>query len=142
MQQLNKSSHSTHTLNFHLIFCTKYRRTVLTNEIGDRVKEIIQEIAKEQNAIVEAIETQTDHVHVMLNLNQRIQFRSWFNFSKDVRRVLSFKNFHISKIVCGKVTCGAAVTSSHLPVVRRSKLLKITFSLNGTNRDLTQHLLN
>jgi len=34
MQQLNKSAHSTHTLNFHLIFCTKYRRTVLTTAGG------------------------------------------------------------------------------------------------------------
>jgi putative transposase len=68
MQQLNKSAHSTHTLNFHLIFCTKYRRTVLTNDIGDRVKEIICEIAKEQNVIIEAMETDSDHLHIMLNL--------------------------------------------------------------------------
>lgn len=68
MQQLNKSAHSTHTLYFHLIWCVKYRRTVLTHQIGDRVKEIIREIAKEQNAIVEAVETEPDHLHVMLNL--------------------------------------------------------------------------
>lgn len=62
MQQLNRGAHTTHSLNFHLIFCTKYRRTVLTTEVGDRVKEIILEIAKEQDAIVEAIETDTDVV--------------------------------------------------------------------------------
>ena len=68
MQQLNRSAHSTHTLNFHLIICTKYRRSVLTHQIGDRVKEIILEIAKEQNVIIDAIETDTDHLHIMLNL--------------------------------------------------------------------------
>lgn len=68
MQQLNHSAHSTHTLYFHLIWCVKYRRTVLTHQIGDRVKEIILQIAKEQNAIVEAVETEPDHLHVMLNL--------------------------------------------------------------------------
>ncbi len=68
MQQLNKSAHSTHTLNYHLIWCVKYRRTVLTHEIGDRVKEIIRDVAKEQNAIIEAVETEPDHLHVMLNL--------------------------------------------------------------------------
>lgn len=62
MQQLNKSSHSTHTLNFHLIFVTKYRRSVLTYEVGDRVKEIILEIAKEQNAIIDAVETEVDAI--------------------------------------------------------------------------------
>lgn len=52
MIELNKSAHSTHTLNYHLIFVTKYRRTVLTHEIGDRIKEIIVEIADSQIAFV------------------------------------------------------------------------------------------
>lgn len=68
MQQLNRSAHSTHTLYFHLIWCTKYRKKILSYEIGDRIKQIILEIAKEQNAIVEAVETETDHLHVMLQL--------------------------------------------------------------------------
>lgn len=40
----------------------------MTHEIGDRVKEIIREIAKEQSAVIEAVETEPDHLHVMLNL--------------------------------------------------------------------------
>ena len=69
MKQLtNASAHSKHTLSYHLIWVTKYRRTVLTNQIGDRVKEIIRQVATEQNCTVVAVETETDHVHVMIEL--------------------------------------------------------------------------
>lgn len=67
-QVINTSAHSKHTLNYHLVFVTKYRRTVLNIEVGDRVKEIIREIAVEQNCNVVAVETETNHVHVMLEL--------------------------------------------------------------------------
>ena len=93
MIQLKKSAHSTHTLNFHLIFCTKYRRTVLTREVGDRVKEIVCEIAKEQNATVEAIETDTDHVHVMLNLKPTHSLPKLIQLFKGRSARLIFQEF-------------------------------------------------
>lgn len=64
----NSSAHSKHILNYHIVWCVKYRRTVLTREIGDRVKAIVQQIAVEQNAVIEAIETDTDHVHILIEL--------------------------------------------------------------------------
>ena len=102
MQQLNKSAHSTHTLNYHLIFCTKYRRSVLTYEIGDRVKEIIIEIAKEQNAIVEAVETEVDHVHVMLNLKPTHSIPKLVQLFKGRSSRFCFQEFpHLKKRLWG-----------------------------------------
>ncbi len=102
MQQLNKSAHNTHSLNFHLIFCTKYRRTVLTNDIGDRVKEIILEIAKEQNAIIDAVETEVDHVHVMLNLKPTHSIPKLVQLFKGRTSRLIFQEFpHIKKRLWG-----------------------------------------
>ena len=102
MQQLNKAAHNTHSLNFHLIFCTKYRRTVLTNEIGDRVKEIILEIAKEQNAIVEAIESNPDHLHIMLNLKPTHSVPKLVQLFKGRSARLIFQEFpHIKNRLWG-----------------------------------------
>ena len=102
MQQLNKGAHNTHSLNFHLIICTKYRRTVLSTEVGDRVKEIILEIAKEQNAVVEAVETDTDHVHVMLNLKPTHSIPKLVHLFKGRSARLIFQEFpHIKKRLWG-----------------------------------------
>lgn len=67
-QVTNSSAHSKYALHFHLVWCVKYRRTVLTRQIGDRVKEICLQIAIEQNCQINAIETDTDHVHILLEL--------------------------------------------------------------------------
>lgn len=64
----NSLAHSKHILHFHLVWCVKYRRTVLTHEIGDRLKEICLQVALEQDVIITAIETDTDHTHILLQL--------------------------------------------------------------------------
>lgn len=45
--QLDSSSGSVYSLNYHLIFCTKYRRKVLTDDISKRLKDIIIGISKD-----------------------------------------------------------------------------------------------
>ena len=60
--------HSKHALAIHLVWCTKYRRSVLTHAIGDRVKELVTQIATAQGCEIISIETDVDHVHVLLRL--------------------------------------------------------------------------
>jgi putative transposase len=60
--------HSQHALAYHLVWCTKYRVKILTVEIGDRVKEIVSQIAVEQSCEILSIETDVDHVHVLLRV--------------------------------------------------------------------------
>lgn len=67
-QKHTSSAHGKHVLNVHLVWCVKYRRTVLTRQIGDRVKEVITEIAERIGVRIIAIETETDHVHVLCSL--------------------------------------------------------------------------
>ena len=58
-------AHSKFLLTYHLIWCVKYRCTVLTNKVGDRLKEMVTEILKEKGCEVVAIETDVDHIHVV-----------------------------------------------------------------------------
>jgi putative transposase len=57
-----------HALTYHIVWCVKYRHTLLTRQIGDRAKEIISEIAERIGVEVIEIETDTDHVHVIVRL--------------------------------------------------------------------------
>lgn len=36
-----RGAHSVHAIAYHLVWCVKYRKTLLTRQIGDRVKEIV-----------------------------------------------------------------------------------------------------
>jgi putative transposase len=43
----------------------KYRRSVLTHRIGDRLKEMVTDILKERGCELVAVETEVDHIHVV-----------------------------------------------------------------------------
>ena len=57
---------------FHIIFCPKYRRKVLTDGIDIRLKEILYDIAKQKNVEIKALEIMPDHVHMFIEFDPRL----------------------------------------------------------------------
>ena len=51
---------------YHVVWCTKYRRPVLTPEIGDRLKAIVRAVVDEAGGELHEIATMADHVHVLV----------------------------------------------------------------------------
>lgn len=60
------SSTCIYNIGFHLIWCPKFRRKVLTGEIETRLKELLLEKAKEIEITIESMETMPDHVHLFV----------------------------------------------------------------------------
>ena len=59
---------STYACEYHIIWCTKYRRSVLSEDIQARLKEIVLESQEKYGLIVRALETMADHVHVLISI--------------------------------------------------------------------------
>ena len=57
---------------FHIIFCPKYRRPVLTDGIDKRLKEILYEVADERDFVIKSLEVMPDHVHAFIEFDPRI----------------------------------------------------------------------
>jgi putative transposase len=51
---------------FHVVWCPKYRRKVLTGLVDHRLKDIIRDIRAERAASIQAIETMPDHVYLLV----------------------------------------------------------------------------
>lgn len=63
-----KTSHTTvYSLQYHVVFCPKYRRKVLTNGIDDRIKELILEKQAEYDYEIIDMEVMPDHVHLLID---------------------------------------------------------------------------
>lgn len=60
------SEASVYNIGYHLIWCTKYRRKVLTPEIECRLKELIREKAEELDIEIAEMETMPDHIHIFV----------------------------------------------------------------------------
>lgn len=54
--------------NFHLVFVTKYRQKIFdTQEKQDLMKNILKNIAKGNDVIIQSIEVLPDHVHLLIS---------------------------------------------------------------------------
>lgn len=60
------SKTAVYNIGYHLIWCPKYRRKVLVNNIANRLKELLIEKAGEINVQIENIEIMPDHVHLFV----------------------------------------------------------------------------
>lgn len=67
LAQPNKTYHTTHSwvysCQYHVVFCAKYRRRVLTDGIDERLKALIMEKQAEYGYEVLEMEVMPDHVH-------------------------------------------------------------------------------
>ena len=68
----NSDEHCIYSCQYHVIFCPKYRRKVLINNIDVRLKELILEKQEEYGYNVLEIEVMPDHVHMILDVNPKL----------------------------------------------------------------------
>lgn len=66
---------------YHVVWCPKYRRKCLVGEIGERLKELIQQTAAEINAEIFEMEIMPDHVHLLIEVDPQ------FGINKAIRHI-------------------------------------------------------
>lgn len=73
MKKLKHARTCIYNCNYHIVFSTKYRRPVLTEDIEKRLKELVQEIAKDKGFEVAQIEVgEQDHVHIFASAHPKM----------------------------------------------------------------------
>jgi len=55
-----------HKLQYHFIWCPKYRKSVLEGEVRDRLEELIEEKADELDLEILELAIRPDHVHLFI----------------------------------------------------------------------------
>ena len=54
-----------YSCRYHVVWCPKYRRPVLDEDIAARLKEILSQVATELEAEIIELEIMPDHVHLL-----------------------------------------------------------------------------
>lgn len=65
------SSHLKYSCQYHVIFCPKYRRDVLEDDVQERLKELFYQIADEYDFHIPDMEIMPDHIHLIIECNPR-----------------------------------------------------------------------
>ena len=55
-----------YNVGFHIIWCPKYRRKVLTGHVENRLKELLYEKAEAIGVTIKSLEVMPDHVHLFV----------------------------------------------------------------------------
>lgn len=66
MNRWTQSHHTVYNLGYHIIWCPKYRRKVLTGDIEVRLKELLREKSIAIDCFIEKMEVMPDHVHLFV----------------------------------------------------------------------------
>ena len=76
------AAHSRYTVYYHLVFLPKFRQKVLTNlEIDKELKAIIRKMAPFHDWVIKEMETDKDHIHILLSAPPR------YSISKIVKLI-------------------------------------------------------
>lgn len=88
-----KRSHSVYSLTYHLVFVTKYRKPVISEEIADFMKKHAAYLCERFDGSLLAAETDTDHIHLLVSLPPQV---SPADLIRTLKTQLS-KEVHLNK---------------------------------------------
>lgn len=61
-----KNAGAVFSLKYHVVWCPKYRRPVLTPPVDGRLREVLGEVAADHGMTIHTLEVMPDHVHVFV----------------------------------------------------------------------------
>jgi len=62
----------TYNINYHIVFCPKYRRPILVGNLAEDCKKDFTTVIENVNGKIEAMEVMPDHVHLFLSIGPKI----------------------------------------------------------------------
>lgn len=68
MGSYRKNACSVYSCRYHVVFCPKYRRKVLTGGVPERFRELALAAAEDNGFEIEELEVMPDHVHMLVSL--------------------------------------------------------------------------
>jgi len=65
-------AHTRHRLLYHLVWTPKYRKRILLGKVADRLKELFLEGAHVNRWVIQELNIQRDHVHMLIQVEPSV----------------------------------------------------------------------
>ena len=83
MSQKYKSNNNiTYSCKYHVVWCPKYQRKVLVQDVDVRLKAILQEVATEFKSELIEMEVMPDHVHILVEVDPQFGIAKLIRYMK------------------------------------------------------------
>ena len=71
-EQYHSASHCKYLIQYHIIWCPKFRFSVLQGNVDAALRQILQKICDDYNYHVKALEIMPDHIHIFVDVSQTV----------------------------------------------------------------------
>jgi len=108
---LDRGAHSVYSLQYHLVIVVKYRReTLFSEEIRERVKEIVSALAKNLDIEILSQEPGEDRHHILFKAAPKVNLSNIVNVIKGATSRRLRQEFPEAKILLWETRSGATAT--------------------------------
>ena len=97
-KQYHSQNHSKYLLRVHLVFACKYRKKLLKGALNESMKKILKDIENMSDFDIVVMETDADHIHLMLDYPPTLSVLQMVNRLKSVSTVRIWKEHE--EILC------------------------------------------
>lgn len=82
-----------YSIQYHIVWCVKYRRKVLSSNIEQSLKEILRNIAQDNNFTILECDGDLDHIHLLIDCSPQHYIPDMIKALKGVSARLLFKQY-------------------------------------------------
>jgi len=90
---LKRTSHAVYEAKYHLVWCPKYRKKILAEEIRPKVKELFMEISSHFDFEIDRCEIAEDHIHILISFPPKYSVSRVIGILKSISGSKIFKEF-------------------------------------------------
>ncbi|MDD3241004.1 MAG: IS200/IS605 family transposase [Lachnospira sp.] len=91
-----------YSLQYHIVWCTKYRKRILSDGIDERCKELLQELSEEYKFTIVAMEVMPNYIHLLLDCKPQFMISDMMKiFKGNIARKLFLEYPQIKKQLWG-----------------------------------------
>lgn len=91
MTKVKKGRGYIYSIQYHVVWCTKYRQKVLLGEVDVSLKEILSKIAEDNDFEVVKMATDVDHIHLLIDCSPQHQIPNILKALKGASARLLFQ---------------------------------------------------
>ena len=82
-EKYHSASHCKYLIQYHIIWCPKFRFSVLKGNVEDALKQILQKICNDYNYHIKSLEVMPDHIHIFIDVPQTVApYAMWLELLK------------------------------------------------------------
>ena len=111
-EKYHSTSHCKYPIQYHIIWCPKFRFSVLKGNVDNTLNQILQKICNDYNYHIKSLEVMPDHIHIFIDVPQTVAPCDVARTLKSISAIELFKVYPQLKKFYAR--CGALWSGGYL----------------------------